>query len=71
MADCVEGLVRLEDLPVEPVVEGQELPVTILAVDLDRHRASLSAMRGRRAEGQMEEPIRMAELRCDARRFVG
>ncbi|MEY9873271.1 ribosomal protein S1 [Streptacidiphilus sp. MAP12-33] len=43
IADCVEGLVRPDDLPVEPVVEGQELQITVLAVDLDQRRIYLSA----------------------------
>lgn len=47
IADCVEGLVRPEDLPGETVVEGQELPVTILGVDLERRRILLSATCGR------------------------
>jgi ribosomal protein S1 len=43
IADCVEGLVRPEDLAGEPVMEGQELPVAILRVDLGRRRILLAA----------------------------
>ncbi|MFF4352429.1 S1 RNA-binding domain-containing protein [Streptomyces sp. NPDC001530] len=47
VADCVEGLIRPEELPETPAVEGQALMVTILGVDLERHRIFLAAARGR------------------------
>lgn len=47
IADCVEGLVRREHLPDGTIAEGQELPVTILGVDLERRRILLAATRGR------------------------
>jgi ribosomal protein S1 len=47
VADCVEGLIRPEELAETPAVEGQALMVTILDVDLERHRIFLAAARGR------------------------
>jgi len=47
IADCVEGLVHPEELPDTPAVEGQELLVTILGVDLEQRRISLAAARER------------------------
>lgn len=47
IADCVEGLVRPEELPAISVSEGQALSVTILGVDLERRRIFLAAAQGR------------------------
>ncbi|MFF2518852.1 S1 RNA-binding domain-containing protein [Streptomyces sp. NPDC058086] len=47
VADCVEGLIRPEELPEATAAEGQEFMVAILGVDLERHRILLAAARGR------------------------